>query len=262
MVARSEADTYAACDRAIPIGSAMVALAIRRRLSLLLDAAAAHAARKTELQALARDGLTGLDNRRMLDVARARRAVPRARSTRCRCCSSTSITSSATTTRKGIAGDDALAAVGHCIAGCLRRPTDYAARYGGEEFVVVLPDIDTDGAVTIAETIRTGILDLGIRHDAGTSDRLTVSIGVTTSYPEHDDDMQGRAEAGRRRAVSREGRRAQPHRRAPGRFRRPRAAGLSGRTRHAAERWPSKGRTAPSPPCKIADNVADLPPHG
>ena len=56
---------------------------------------------------------------------------------------------------------------------------------------MVLPDIDTDGAVTIAETIRTGILDLGIRHDAGTSGRLTVSIGVTTSYPEHDDDMQG-----------------------------------------------------------------------
>ena len=45
--------------------------------------------------------------------------------------------------------------------------------------------------MTIAETIRTGILDLGIRHDAGTSGRLTVSIGVTTSYPEHDDDMQG-----------------------------------------------------------------------
>lgn len=55
---------------------------------------------------------------------------------------------------------------------------------------MVLPDIDTAGAVTIAETIRTGILDLGIRHDAGTVGRLTVSIGVTTSYPERDDDMQ------------------------------------------------------------------------
>jgi len=88
------------------------------------------------------------------------------------------------------AGDDALAAVARCIAGCLHRPADYAARYGGEEFVVVLPNVDTNGAVTIAESIRTGILDLGIRHDTGVSGRLTASIGVTTCYPERDDSIQ------------------------------------------------------------------------
>jgi diguanylate cyclase (GGDEF)-like protein len=122
--------------------------------------------------------------------ARANGGAPRARSTRCRCCSSTSIISSATTTQGHQAGDDALAAVGRCIAGCLRRPADYAARYGGEEFVVVLPDVDTDGAVAIAETIRTGILDLGIRHDAGMCGRVTASIGVTTCYPERGDTIQ------------------------------------------------------------------------
>ena len=118
-----------------------------------------------------------------------------------------------------------------------------------------MPDIDTDGAVTIAETIRTGILDLGIRHDAGTSGRLTVSIGVTTSYPEHDDDMQGALKLAddalaRRKAGATASSRTRP-------LPASRRAGLSGRTRHAAERWPSKGRTAAVAAVrKIADNVA------
>ncbi|MBH9668846.1 diguanylate cyclase [Burkholderia contaminans] len=197
MVARSEADTYAAWyDRAIPIGSAMVALAIGFvGLSLLLDVQLRKRHRaETELQALARtDGLTGLDNRRMLDVTLAREWRRAARSQHALSLLFIDVDyfKRYNDTQGHQAGDDALAAVGHCIAGCLRRPADYAARYGGEEFVVVLPDVDTDGAVSIAETIRTGILDLGIRHDAGASGRLTVSIGVTTSYPEHDDDMQG-----------------------------------------------------------------------
>ncbi len=76
MIARSEADTYAAWyDRAIPIGSVMAALAIGFvGLSLLLDVQLRKRHRaETELQALARtDGLTGLDNRRMLDVTLAR----------------------------------------------------------------------------------------------------------------------------------------------------------------------------------------------
>ncbi|NTZ06610.1 sensor domain-containing diguanylate cyclase [Burkholderia metallica] len=196
MVARSEADTYAAWyDRAIPIGSAMAALAIGFvGLSLLLDVQLRKRHRaETELQALARtDGLTGLDNRRMLDVTLAREWRRAARSQHALSLLFIDVDDFKryNDTQGHQAGDDALAAVGRCIAGCLRRPADYAARYGGEEFVVVLPDIDTDGAVTIAETIRVGILDLGIRHDAGTVGRLTVSIGVTTSYPERDDNIQ------------------------------------------------------------------------
>lgn len=196
MVARSEADTYAAWyDRAIPIGSAMVVLAIGFvGLSLLLDVQLRKRHRaETELQALARtDGLTGLDNRRMLDVTLAREWRRAARSQHALSLLFIDVDyfKRYNDTQGHQAGDDALAAVGHCIAGCLRRPADYAARYGGEEFVVVLPDIDSDGAVTIAETIRTGVLDLGIRHDAGTVGRLTVSIGVTTSYPERDDNIQ------------------------------------------------------------------------
>jgi diguanylate cyclase (GGDEF)-like protein len=196
MVARSEADTYAAWyDRAIPIGSAMVVLALGFvSLSLLLDVQLRKRHRaETELQALARtDGLTGLDNRRMLDVTLAREWRRAARSQHALSLLFVDVDhfKRYNDTQGHQAGDDALAAVGRCIAGCLRRPADYAARYGGEEFVVVLPDVDTPGAVAIAEAIRTGILDLGIRHATGSSDRLTASIGVTTCYPEREDSIQ------------------------------------------------------------------------
>ena len=141
MVARSEADTYAAWyDRAIPIGSAMVALAIGFvGLSLLLDAAARHRA-ETELQALARtDGLTGLDNRRMLDVTLAREWRRAARSQHALSLLFIDVdyfkryndTQGHSRRRRACRGRRL-----HCIAGCLRRPADYAARYGGEEFVV------------------------------------------------------------------------------------------------------------------------------
>ncbi len=194
MVARSEADIFAAWyDRAIPIGSAMAVLALGFvGLSLLLDVQLRKRHRaETELQALARtDGLTGLDNRRMLDVTLAREWRRAARSQHALSLLFVDVDhfKRYNDTQGHQAGDDALSAVGRCIAGCL--PADYPARYGGEEFVVVLPDVDTNGAVSIAETIRTGILDLGIRHDADTSGRLTASIGVTTCYPERDDSIQ------------------------------------------------------------------------
>ncbi|AOK20880.1 diguanylate cyclase [Burkholderia cepacia] len=192
MVARSEADIYAAWyDRAIPIGSAMAALAIGFvGLSLLLDVQLRKRHRaETELQALARtDGLTGLDNRRMLDVTLAREWRRAARSQHALSLLFIDVDyfKRYNDTQGHQAGDDALAAVGHCIAGCLRRPADYAARYGGEEFVVILPGVDAGGAAAVAETIRTGILDLGIRHDASEFGRLTASIGVTTCFPEWD----------------------------------------------------------------------------
>lgn len=196
MVAQAESNIYAAWyDRAIPIGSAMAVLALGFvALSLLLDVQLRKRHRaETELQALARtDGLTGLDNRRMLDVTLAREWRRAARSQHALSLLFVDVDhfKRYNDTQGHQAGDDALAAVGHCIVGCLRRPADYAARYGGEEFVVILPDIDTGGAVAIAETIRTSILDLGIRHDASSFGCLTASIGVTTCYPERDDSIQ------------------------------------------------------------------------
>ncbi|HGL4258302.1 sensor domain-containing diguanylate cyclase [Burkholderia dolosa] len=196
MIARSEADVYAAWyDRAIPIGSAMGVLAMGFvGLSLLLEVQLRKRHRaETELRALARtDGLTGLDNRRMLDVTLARewRRAARSQHALSLLFVDVDLFKRYNDTQGHQAGDDALAAVGRCIAACLRRPADYAARYGGEEFVVVLPDVDSDGAVAIAETVRTSVVELGIRHDASPFGCLTVSIGVSTCDPDRDAGMQ------------------------------------------------------------------------
>ncbi len=196
MVAEAESDIYAAWyDRAIPIGSAMALLALGFvGLSLLLDVQLRKRHRaETELQALARtDGLTGLGNRRMLDdtLEREWRRAARSRHALSLLFVDIDHFKAYNDTQGHQAGDDALAAVGRCIAGCLRRPADYAARYGGEEFVVIVPDQTPDGAAAIAETIRASIYGLGIRHATSDYGRMTVSIGVTTCYPEWENGVQ------------------------------------------------------------------------
>jgi len=70
-----------------------------------------------------------------------------------------------------LAGDRALKAV----AGALERATreyDVAARFGGDEFCVVLPETQLDGALVVAERIRTLV------EQSATGLSLTVSIGV------------------------------------------------------------------------------------
>ncbi len=51
------------------------------------------------------------------------------------------------------------------------------ARYGGEEFVVVLPDIDLEEAVNVAEKIRALCADGVVATEAGDL-KFTVSCGV------------------------------------------------------------------------------------
>ena len=70
-------------------------------------------------------------------------------------------------------GDEVLAAVGVTITGNLRA-SDFAGRFGGEEFILLLPDTDRDGAVTLAENMRQAIAGLEV---TGVS-RLTASLGV------------------------------------------------------------------------------------
>ena len=81
-------------------------------------------------------------------------------------------------------GDTVLRAVSGVIRQNLRE-IDVAARYGGEEFIVVLPETDEDGALAVAERIRTSMAE----HEFDTGEgapvaRQTVSLGVAT-YPMH-----------------------------------------------------------------------------
>jgi diguanylate cyclase (GGDEF)-like protein len=63
------------------------------------------------------------------------------------------------------------------------REVDIAARYGGEELCVILPNTDKDGAMMIAERIRSNIAAIEVPHE-GKVLRVTTSIGVS-SIPEN-----------------------------------------------------------------------------
>ncbi|MGD8348057.1 MAG: diguanylate cyclase [Gammaproteobacteria bacterium] len=81
-------------------------------------------------------------------------------------------------------GDDCLVKVAQILSGCVQRAGDLIARYGGEEFVLLLPDVDLDGATRVAESCVRSILDAHIPHDWSTvSPWVTVSIGVAATQP-------------------------------------------------------------------------------
>jgi diguanylate cyclase (GGDEF)-like protein len=62
-----------------------------------------------------------------------------------------------------------------------QRATATVARYGGEEFVILLPETDKEGALTVAENIRKRVLDHPFPGEEKQPEgKLTVSIGVST----------------------------------------------------------------------------------
>lgn len=77
------------------------------------------------------------------------------------------------------AGNDALRRVAQSIRDTVRT-VDFAARYGGEEFAVIVPQVDRDALLTIAERVRTNIEALPAPADGAT---VTVSIGGAI-YPD------------------------------------------------------------------------------
>ena len=73
-----------------------------------------------------------------------------------------------------LVGDGVLRAVAQALQDTVRT-TDFLARYGGEEFVVILPDTDEDGAVTLAERCRRAVAAANWAQRP-----VTVSIGAST----------------------------------------------------------------------------------
>ena len=81
-------------------------------------------------------------------------------------------------------GDQCLIQVGVCIKRALFRSSDMAARYGGEEFVVLLPDINAEGAEEVAARIIEAVSKLNIPHENGIElGRVSVSVGAAIAYP-------------------------------------------------------------------------------
>ncbi len=87
------------------------------------------------------------------------------------------------------AGDLALHSVAQVIKEFARRPLDLAARYGGEEFAVILYDLALPHVHDTAERLRQGIHNLEIRRstaDGTAATEVTVSIGVGLAAPTMD----------------------------------------------------------------------------
>jgi len=81
-------------------------------------------------------------------------------------------------------GDIALQTVAGVIPKPIKRAIDFVARWGGEEFVVLLPNTDSNGAMRVAEEIRTKVENIAIPSiDDGTTKNVTVSIGINTQIP-------------------------------------------------------------------------------
>lgn len=74
------------------------------------------------------------------------------------------------------AGDAVIQQTAELVRQCMR-DADIAGRYGGEEFVVLLPDTDSEGAVTFAERLRQTIAAHEVVY-GGHSIRFTVSLGI------------------------------------------------------------------------------------
>ncbi|WP_413163439.1 diguanylate cyclase domain-containing protein [Capilliphycus salinus ALCB114379] len=82
------------------------------------------------------------------------------------------------------AGDRCLYTVAQTIRQAVKRPSDFVARYGGEEFAVILPNTETEGAQTVANTIQNAIHDLKLPHDQSPiSSWITLSIGISVKIP-------------------------------------------------------------------------------
>jgi diguanylate cyclase (GGDEF)-like protein len=75
-----------------------------------------------------------------------------------------------------LAGDRALKNVAEAI-GRATREYDLGARFGGDEFCVLLPETDLEGALVVADRIRTFV-------DQAAEPRITVSVGVAAQHRE------------------------------------------------------------------------------
>ncbi len=76
-------------------------------------------------------------------------------------------------------GDSVLTSLAKLLIRNIRK-TDQVFRFGGEEFVILCPQINESGALSLAESIRKAV----VLHPFITGDPLSVSIGVAQYKPE------------------------------------------------------------------------------
>ena len=73
-------------------------------------------------------------------------------------------------------GDQVLSTVAQCLKSNIRDPASIS-RYGGEEFAVILPGVDGESAMEIAESLRWNVENISFCIE-GQATTVTISVGV------------------------------------------------------------------------------------
>jgi diguanylate cyclase (GGDEF)-like protein len=185
---------------------------------------------------VARDGLTGIQNRRMFDqhIQRVWQQAVREEERVAVLLADIDCFKDYNDRYGHQAGDECLRAVALTLSQCARRPLDFVARYGGEEFAVVLYEANREYVAEVLTRIQRSIAELNISHEASrVASRLTLSIGAAFILPSSarthegliqlaDEALYSAKEQGRNRVVVME---AEYHNLKTGRFDKRRGAG-------------------------------------
>ena len=143
---------------------------------------------------VARDGLTGIQNRRMFDqyITRIWQQAVREAKRIAVLLVDIDCFKDYNDHYGHQAGDECLRAVAVSLSQCARRPLDFVARYGGEEFAIVLYEASHEYVAEVLTRIQRSIAELNIPHDASrVASRLTVSIGAAFVLPAVNRSLEG-----------------------------------------------------------------------
>ena len=182
-----------------PVGSVVVQAKVRAMYRLvqmqraLVKLAGQLNDANQELQRLSMtDGLTGIANRRMFDVAITRewRRCQRIKKPIALLMIDVDHFKKYNDRYGHLQGDECLKAIAQELARAAPRPGDLVARYGGEEFVMLLSETDEHGAQWVANRILQHVEGLNLSHADSSYGHVTVSCGVSSVMP----DAQSSAE--------------------------------------------------------------------
>jgi diguanylate cyclase (GGDEF)-like protein len=143
---------------------------------------------------VARDGLTGIQNRRMFDqhITRVWQQAIREKERVAVLLADVDCFKDYNDRYGHQAGDECLRAVAVSLSQCARRPLDFVARYGGEEFAIVLYEASREYVAEVLTRIQRSIAELNIPHEASkVAGRLTVSIGAAFVLPAANRTLEG-----------------------------------------------------------------------
>lgn len=88
-------------------------------------------------------------------------------------------------------GDEVLRRIARVLQAHCNRAGDMVSRYGDDEFMVLLPSIELDKALLLAEKLILSVKELSITNEqSGSAGVITLSAGVATIEPSRDKRFQ------------------------------------------------------------------------